>query len=200
MIGSPAISRKIRPATPVQAIKSVLREAERADQESKRATGATGATLLRFSRSPVDTLVLTKGKDRIGPIELWAAHDISIAVRSLTAGVQMASGSWERVDRAHGDRTPAAILDAQKRWTPFARHWAMRRKRGDWTLEILIQAVVEEKPFYLIDEDIGLRHGKAKQVMSRGLRDYAARAGWVGGRLRELWIVAASNSFKLCPI
>src|SRR4030095_7561502 len=40
-----------------------------------------------------------------------------------------------------------------------------------------------QRPCWLIDRELRLRHGKAEATLIAGLQDYAARAGWVRGSL-----------------
>ena len=71
----------------------------------------------------------------------------------------------------------------------------MMAKRGDKTLAILIDAVVDEWPLYVIEDKHGCRHGIARKAVVRGLRDYAARAGWVDATTRAQWLADAGNTF-----
>ena len=51
-------------------------------------------------------------------------------------------------------------------------------------LEVIIAAVVDERPISVIAADIG-RSGRGYKIVKNGivcgLRDYAARAGWITG-------------------
>jgi hypothetical protein len=184
---------KPRPLTAGK-IKHLARQAE---LESK--TGASGYTLLRIgkhSTKPIAHLVESKS---IGPEELAAAHDISTAFLSIAGALMVRGQTWERVDKGQDCREPAAVIDAQHRYKNFAVHWSMRRGWGDRTLEILVRAVIDEQPLYLIDADLNLRHGKARKATIRGLRDYAVRAGWVKGRLAEQWKAEAGCTFTRWP-
>ena len=71
----------------------------------------------------------------------------------------------------------------------------MMAKRGDKTLAILIDGVVDEWPLYVIEDRHGLRHGIARKAIVRGLRDYAARAGWVDATTRAQWLADAGTTF-----
>ncbi len=186
------MSRRIRQPTPIQAYKRIVRQTELEDP-----AGATAQTRQKLRRSPIDWLVST---NRIGPIELAAAHDISVAFEALTRQVGFKPLSMERVDRSHEADDPARVIDAIGRYHSWANHWSMRRKRGDKTLEIAIAAIIDERSFDAMDSDLSLRHGKARRITEMALRDYAARARWVGGRLRVKWIVEASNGFRLLPL
>ena len=109
------------------------------------------------------------------------------------------SPSLEKRDAACHGREPAWIIDAVARYKRWAQHWSARARRGDRTLEIVIAAVVDERAFYLIESDIGIRHGLAARVVVAGLRDYAARAAWTDARTREAWIADAQTVFALRP-
>lgn len=178
-----------RPIQPTASgMKRLVRQAE-----LKSGTGATGFTLLKMASKPIARLIETR---QIGPEELQAATDISVAFTALTGALWVKPQSMEKQDKGHGGNEPAALVDAQVRYRHWAQHWSMLAKRGDKTLEIIIAAVIDERGFDVIEGDIGLRHGTAKKAVIRGLRDYAVRAGWVRGRLGEQWKAEAGMTFK----
>lgn len=183
---SRAMAKKVQ--TVERAMKRLVRQTE---LDSK--TGGTGQTILRMTAKPLARLIEQK---KIGPEELQAAGDISTAFMSMAGGLLIKPLGMERVDRGQSGHEPAAIVDAQRRYRNWADHWSMKAKRGDPTLEIAIAAVIDERPFHVIEADIGLRHGTAKKTLIRALRDYAARAGWVKGRLADLWRAEAGSTFK----
>lgn len=170
------------------AIKRAARQAE-----LRSGTGGTGYTILKLTSKPIARLI---EKRQIGPEELQAVQDICTAFHSLTGALWIRPLLMERLDRSHGGNEPAAIVDSQRRYRNWADHWSMLRKRGDRTMEIVIAAVIDERAFHIIEDDIGLRHGIAKKATIRGLRDYAARADWVKGKLAAKWRLEASNTFR----
>lgn len=169
-------------------IKRAARQAE-----LRSGTGGTGYTILKLTSKPIARLIEAR---QIGPEELHAAQDICTAVHSLTAGLWIRPLLMERQDKGPGGHEPVAIVDAQRRYRNWANHWSRLRKRGDYTMEIVIGSVIDERAFKTIEEDIGLRHGIAKKATIRGLRDYAVRAAWVKGKLAAQWLAEAGCTFR----
>src|SRR5258708_6128379 len=145
MHGAIAMSKKIRPMTPVQAVKRAVREAEKADRaKGDNATGASGFVLLRFVSKPIAWLIENK---KIGPEEFQAAGDIVTAFMSMAGALMLRPHSLERLDRGRGDAEPAAVIDAQARYREWADYWSREFKlRRDRTLRVVIAAVVDEHP------------------------------------------------------
>lgn len=171
-----------------RAMKRLVRQTE---LDSK--TGGTGQTIIKLIAKPIAMLVERK---LIGPEEFQAARDITTAFMSMAGALLVRPLSMERIDRGQSGNEPAAVVDAQRRYRAWADHWSMKAKRGDPTMEITIAAVIDERPFHIIEADVGLRHGVAKKTLIRALRDYAARAGWVKGKLADLWRAEAGSTFK----
>ena len=170
-------------------IKRIARKAELAS-----ATGATGYTILKFRSSPIARLV---EHHDIGPEEFWAATDIDFAFYAISGALTYKSPYNEKIDRGVSEYIPANIIDAVTRYKAFAGHWSKHRVWGDRTLEIVIAAVVDQRPLHLIEIELSLRHGKAKQVTIGGLRDYAARAHMVPPVLARDWMNAAAKMFHV---
>ncbi len=98
------------------------------------------------------------------------------------------------------DATRRALLgnaEAQRRYREFARYWSHRAKLGDPTLSIVIAIVVDHQPFEAVEQETGVPPGKAAVAVVAGLRDYAARAGWVDARIAQQWIADAAAVFAL---
>lgn len=163
------------------------------DTERASPTGATGQTILKLTAKPVARLI---EEGRIGPVELTAAQDLTAAYMAITGHLWLRAITMERIAAHTSDYEPARILDAQRRYRAWADHWSMLAKRGDKTLAIIISAVIDEHPLYLIEDDLNLRHGTARKALVRGLRDYAARAGWVDPTTRAQWLADAGNTFN----
>lgn len=182
------MAKRSKPAT-LGRMKNAVVQAEK-----KSRTGATGYTLLRFIAKPVARLVEEK---KIGPAEYMAAQEFFTAFNAITGGLWIKPLSWERRDPGYGGREPLSLIEAQERYRGFVDHWSRRAKTGDRTLEIIVSAVVDERPFHIIEADLGLRHGTARTALIRGLRDYAARAGWVSHPIASQWKMDASLTFKV---
>lgn len=177
-----------RPAT-IGRIKHLVSQAEK-----KSKTGASGFTLLRFIAKPIAKLVDEK---KIGPIEYMAAQEFFSAFNVITGALWIRPQQLERRDPAYGTHEPVSLIEAQKRYRAFVDHWSRRAKLGDLTLSILVAAVVDERPFYVIEDDLGIRHGKAREAIIRGLRDYAARAGFVARDMARAWMDEAMLTFPV---
>jgi hypothetical protein len=156
--------------------------------------GGTGATILRLRAAPLARLIERR---RIGGEEVRAADDITTAFHAQAAEVMIRSPLLEKRDASHQSREPFRIVDAVSRYKPWARHWSQRARLGDRTLEILIAAIIDERAFYFIEADAGIRHGLAARVTIAGLRDYAARAGWTDRSTGGAWISEAEAMFTL---
>lgn len=171
-----------------QRIKDINRALGRNNPE-----GATRLTAFRLRSSPLAMLLNEK---LIGGEEMTAAQDIEMAFVALSGSIGFKPLTMERVQGGQhpdwSDKTTRAV----SRYKEFAAHWSIMKKLGDRTLEVLFMAVIDQRPFSIIEADIGMRHGKAKKVVVRALRDYAARAGWVSGRTASDWKAEASTSFK----
>ena len=152
-------------------IKRIARKAELAS-----GTGATGYTILKFRSSPIARFV---EHHDIGPEEFWAATDIDFAIYAISGALTYKCPYSEKVDGGYVEYIPAKIIDAVARYKAWAAHWSKLRAWGDKTLEIVIAAVVDQRPFDNIEIDLGLYKEKAKAVTIAGLRDYAARAHMV---------------------
>jgi hypothetical protein len=174
-------------------LKRAIRRAERRSGDG-REIGGTGATILRFRAAPLVRLI---ERQRIGTEEMRAADDITTAFHAQAGAVMIKSPSLEKRDAAYHGREPVWVIDAVSRYKRWARHWSRRTQHGDPTLEIVVAAVVDERAFYAIEADVGIRHGMAARVVIAALRDYAARAGWTDRNIGEAWIKEAEAIFVL---
>lgn len=166
--------------------------------------GGTPFTRLKYSRTPLVYLFecepVVKGKPnpkKINTEELRAADDIQTAYFSQTRGLLIATQSYEKVGRSNSNFEPYAVLDAVKRYKVWANHWSARAKRGDKTLEIVIDAVCDQRPLREIDEQHRVRNGFSGIVVASALRDYIARAGWADPKQAAGYIEAAESNFQL---
>jgi hypothetical protein len=174
-------------------LKRAIRNAERRSGDG-REIGGTGATILRLRPPPLVRLI---EKQRIGTEEIRAADDITTAFHAQAAEVMIKSPSLEKRDATYHGREPVWVIDAVSRYKRWTRHWSQRAHHGDPTLEIVVAAVIDERAFYAIEADVGIRHGVAARVVIAALRDYAARAGWTDRSIGELWIKEAGAIFVL---
>ncbi len=174
-------------------LKRAIRKAERQSGDG-REIGGTGATILRFRAAPLVRLI---EKQRIGTEEVRAADDITTAFHAQAGALMIKSPSLEKRDAACHGREPVWVIDAVSRYKRWARYWSQRAQHGDRTLEILVAAVIDERAFYSIEADVGIRHGMAARVVIAALRDYAARAGWTDRNTGEAWIGRAEAMFAL---
>ncbi len=174
-------------------LKRTIRNAERRSGDG-REIGGTGATILRLRPAPLVRLI---EKQRIGTEEMRAADDITTAFHAQAGAVMIKSPSLEKRDATYHGREPVWVIDAVSRYKRWVRHWSQRAPRGDPTLEIVVAAVIDERAFYSIEADIGVRHGMAARVVIAALRDYAARAGWTDRNIGEAWIKEAEAIFVL---
>ena len=157
----------------------MLREVRRIERSG---VPGTGYTVLKQRPSPIGRLV---DRHHIGPEELAAAEDIAIALRSLAGELMLKPPRWERGDRSSGGEEPVRVLDAVRRYREWASVWAVRSKRGDPTLTIVMAVMVDECSFRTLEGQLHLRNGRARDAFIAALRDYAARAGWRRGGLVE---------------
>lgn len=168
-------------------------KAERAAGDGSE-IGGTGFTILKRSDSPLTRLLNAKS---IGREEMRAAEDITMAFHAMAGALLFRPVQMERQDGAHGNSERTALVDAVARYKSWAGIWSVRAKRGDPTLEIIIAAVIDERPLRAIEADLSIRNGAASRATAAGLRDYAARAGWAQGRASETWLVSSGGVFRL---
>lgn len=156
-------------------------------------TEVSGYTALRMQQKPLARLIEAK---KIGPQELQAASEIETAFMAMTDGLRIKPPSMEKLDRGKNHTERGSAIDAQQRYRSWAQHWSMLAKRGDRTLEVVIAVVIDERCFRIVGYDLGIHHKTVKLACIRGLRDYAARAGWVEGKLAAQWKAEAGMTFK----
>jgi hypothetical protein len=186
------IGRKVR-----RALRKVEKDALAGKRRAVRGAvedAGTPFTILKLKPTPLARLI---DKGRIGPEALEAAQEIERVFTAISGALLIHPQSLEKRDRAYGSRDPAWLIDAGARYRRFADHWSAMGKRGHPLLAIVIAAVIDLRPCWLIDRELELRHGKAEAALIAGLQDYAARAGWVRGRLAREWQDAATGLFRV---
>jgi len=129
--------------------------------------------------------------------EIMAADEIDTAVRAVAGATMIKSACLERID---GGRTPpewdqhtGVAVANFKRW---ANHWsALAKQRSDCMLRCVYAAVVERRAISSLAADLGFGHNKVAHAVVAGLRDYAARAGWVDRQVAQKWMRDADKAF-----
>jgi hypothetical protein len=163
-----------------------------ANDHHGRPTESTRLLAFKLRSGPVAMLL---NERRIGGEEFTAAQEFEKAFMAVTAGLGFKPLSMERVDGGPMPDWPEDVTRAVRRYTEFVKHWSQRRTtHNDQTLTVLVMAVIDHRPFSVIEADVGMRHGKAATVVVRALRDYAARAGWAGHETRK-WKMEAAESY-----
>jgi hypothetical protein len=170
-----------------------VRKVERILGDGSEISG-TGFTIIKRADSPVTRLL---NSEAIGTAELQASKDICTAFRAISGALFLKPLSMERRDRSNSIHEPAGVIDAVSRYQRWANIWSARSKLGDPTLEIVIAAVWDERPFRVIEQDLSIRNGSASKATAAGLRDYAARAGWATGTASQKWLVDEGSVFRL---
>ena len=141
--------------------------------------GATPFTILKRRRSPIEYLV---DKKYIGGDELRAAIEIEEACRAINSALALKQPNLLRVD--NGGRVEFGSPEyVTRQWRSFANHWG----NSDKKLLILLYAVIDVVPFYIIEQKFSLRHGMARQIVIAMLRNYCIHAGWVDSKLVQEW-------------
>lgn len=178
----------------VKAINALLAKAQRKTGDGEE-IGGTPLTVLKRRDSPVALLL---DRHKIGAEEQRAAQELSEAFAALAGASMFKSQTLDRVDggRAESDWHYAVVKMVQT-YQKFAAHWSIRAKRGDPTLEIMIAAVIDERPVRTIAADLGFHHRRVENALIRGLRDYAARAGWLDHQLAARWKAEAGMTFNI---
>ena len=178
----------------VTRMKRLARKAERTDGGG-RTIGGTGFTVLRLTKSPMERL-LSAPRPEIGREEVMAADELSRVIHALHMGLGFGQPKMERADKSHTGNEPPWFIDAYARYKAFGNHWSAMQKLGDHIWRIVFDAVWDERPFHILESELGLKHGAAKKALIAGLRDYAARAGWVDKPTAAKWMEEASKVFR----
>jgi hypothetical protein len=176
-----------------QAVKKVIADHERKSGDGTE-IGGTGLAYLKFQGSPLSRLA---DRGSIGTDELRAAEDIYTAYMAISGELWLKAQKLEKSDKTNSLYEPHAIVDSVKRYRAWANHWSVRKKRGDQTLPIAIDVVIDERPLRAVEEDYGLKHGRAAVIVGSALRDYLARAGWASKEDALKYMQAAESNFCL---
>lgn len=181
----------------VERIKRAVRSAERQTATGQQ-IGGTGQTVIKKRLAPIPSLI-EAGK--IGAEELRAADEILASFAALAGALWVNPQTYERVDcGGSGKSNDMAVMAlGVARYQRWANIWSVRAKlTADPMLAVVIAAVVDERPFSVIADDVGWtgrRYKQLKRGVVCGLQDYAARAGWVTGNLADKWMHDAERAF-----
>lgn len=159
--------------------------------------GGTGFTALKRRKKPIEKLI---DDGRLGPEALEAAQEIERAFFTIGRRLMVKGGlSLDRVDGGRGCEqiVPASAAHAVANYQSWANHWSRRRKLlDDPMLEVVVSAVIDERPIRTIALDVARRHSLVERGIIAGLQDYAARAGVVTGGLAARWMAGAESIFS----
>lgn len=148
----------------------------------------------RLSGSPM-ALLIERGSAK--GEEFHAAQEIELAFQAISGALMFKPLSMERTGRGVRQDWPKQTADAVQQYQAWATHWSARRKSHlDHTLECVVSAVIDQRPIRTIAADLGFDFRKIERAVLGGLRDYAARAGWVDGKIARAWMDAAELTFK----
>lgn len=198
-------NKKIAPSDPVARIQRVVRKTEAAEFDRKRDAikervddVGTGQTIIKLRQAPLPFLI---GKHKIASEELQAADEISLAFTALSGALMVKGISFDRVDCSRGTSDlPLRVAGAVSRYQDWAKVWSQRNASYcDPTLEIVIAAVIDERPIRAIAADMGFRVQKVEKAIINGLRDYAAHIGVVTGHHAQIWRDKAAAEFVPTP-
>jgi hypothetical protein len=196
--------------TSIRRVRKVVQAAERADAALKtKATRGTGPTILRMAKTPLMQLMYESAEwergvrgakkpvdmEKFGSHELEAAQEIEAAFMAISGGLTIKPMNFEKIDKGHSGDWPAALALKVKRYRNWADHWSMMAKRCDPTMQIVIAAVIDQRTLRDIAADLGFAQKKIRSAVVRGLRDYAARSGWVSGGCVAKWKASAALTF-----
>lgn len=157
-------------------------------------SGEYALSAKRLAGSPMAMLIeraSAKGE------ELMAAQEIETAYFAISGALMFKPLSMERTSPGRYPDWSGKTTDAVQRYQGWANHWSARKKSHlDHTLECVIAAVIDQRPLRVIGEDLGFGRERIERAVLFGLRDYAARAGWVDGKIARDWMEAAERTFS----
>lgn len=182
---------------PREVVGRILREVRKAERQTGDGAqvGGTGFTILKLRQKPLVRLI---DDGKIGQEEIQSAEEISTAFYALTSRLACRGISFDRVDNGGGLNAPwpARVAHAVDRYQRFAKVWTQRNNDYcDPTLAIVVDAVIDETPLRTIAADQGYRLQRVENALVGGLRDYAARAGFVPVHQASAWQAAAESVF-----
>lgn len=149
---------------------------------------ATPQTRAKLKRGTLAYMIETNKISSVGA-EMQAAEEINKTYLYLTSAVLPSQGSMERIDGGRSANDPAWFADAyQKHYKP----WASKETRT--ALDITISVVVDQLTANDMDKRYRWRKGTSGKILLWSLRRYALNAGWVSGRLAQVWNETMDNA------
>jgi hypothetical protein len=155
----------------------------------------TALTALKMRQKPLTKLV---DEGKIGMEEMQSADEICTAFSAIASRLSIRGGGMDRVDGGGGGDAPwsAGVVKIIQRYQAWANHWSRRAELlCDPMLEVVVAAVIDERPARAIAADVCRRPSTVEQAIGAGLRDYAARAGIVSGTQAQRYIAGAESVF-----
>lgn len=197
--GQKADKRRTRKNTTEETILKAVRAAERTAGDGAEISG-TGYTILKMRQTPMRRLIES---NQIGMEEVQAADEIVAAFEAVSSSLMVRGISLERVDggRSGGTSKSVRSMKIVARFQTWSDFWSRRHKLlADPMLEVVIAAVVEQRSIREISQDVERSPDRVKRGIVAGLRDYAARAGFVSSSVTaEAWSNAATKVFSSIP-
>jgi hypothetical protein len=154
-----------------------------------------GKTLLELRKAsgPMEALIMNHD---IAGEEMMAIMDIEMAMMALSGAGMIKPVSLELKSSGKKGEWSKVTADAVENYVAWANFWSARQTYCDHTSEIVVRAVVHGHAFRVIERDVGIGTGRGAVICVRGLRDYAARSGWVARGIATKWMDDALTSFK----
>lgn len=152
---------------------------------------------IRKSSGPMEALI---NSHKISTEELMAVMDIEKAMMALAGAGMIKPMSIELKSAGKKRDWSRMTSDAVQNYIAWANFWSARRTYGDRTAEIVVRVVIHGQSFREIAQDVGKDRETCPRIAVRGLRDYAARSGWVARRVAQQWMREALTSFKGTPL
>lgn len=185
---SAAPMRAVRKAE-IEAREIALRKLGRQEIEGPVEDVGSGQTLLKFRRTPIARLI---DIGKLGPEEIQAAQEIESAFFAIDSRGRISGMSLDRVDGGgrHSDLPwSARVAGAVQNYQRYAVYWTKRSNLyADPMLQVVIAAVIDERPVREIAMDVGRRHSTVELGLVWGLRDYSLRAGFATAQTGWEWV------------
>lgn len=178
--------------------------------EINSGNGGTGATIVKQSHTPLMQLLFESAQwergvkgarkpidgEKFGSHELEAAQEIESAFFALSGALMFKPLSMEKIGHSRPPEWNDKLSAKVERYRRWADHWSIMAKLCDPTMQVVIASVIDQRPFRDIGADLGFHHKRIRAATVRGLRDYAARAGWVTQGMAVRWQRSAGLTFN----
>ena len=155
-----------------------------------------GKTLLELRKAsgPMEALIMNHD---IAGEEMMAIMDIEMAMMALSGAGMIKPVSLELKSSGKKGEWSKVTADAVENYVGLGellvgagKPTATIRRRSWSVLSSTGHA------FRVIERDVGIGTGRGAVICVRGLRDYAARSGWVARGIAAKWMDDALTSFK----